>query len=167
MGRAYGSLSPFFLKDDMENTKVYEMPGCISSRLKFSLGKAQPFEAFFDGGIPDKGYPAVYTAKSIGQQLAIENSELYAIGKIRVAKAAKNVIRVTRGVTTPKEEVSVETPAVEDAAEGKAYEEVTSIVEAIAILKGEYGVSASRLKTEASVLRVAAEKNVSFPNLKL
>lgn len=152
----------------MENTKVYEMPGCISSRLKFSLGKAQPFEAFFDGGIPDKGYPAVYTAKSIGQQLAIENSELFAIGKIRVAKAAKNVIRVTKGVhNAPEEEVPVETPAVAEAEENKVYENVTSIVEAIAVLKGDYGVSASRLKTEASVLRVAAEKNVSFPNLKL
>lgn len=152
----------------MENTKVYEMPGCISCRLKFALGKAQPFEAFFDGGIPDKGYPAVYTAKSTGQQLAIENSELYAIGKIRVARATKNVIRVTKGVhNAPKEEVPVETPAVAEAEENKVYENVTSIVEAIAVLKGDYGVSASRLKTEASVLRVAAEKNVSFPNIKL
>lgn len=143
------------------------MPGCISCRLKFTLGKALPFEAFFDGGIPDKGYPAVYTAKSIGQQLAIENSELFILGKIRPAKAKKNVIRVTKGVTgTPKEEAPAETPAVEEAAESKVYEEVTTIVEAIAILKGEYGVSASRLKTEASVLRVAAEKNVSFPNMK-
>lgn len=151
----------------MEN-KVYEMPGCISCRLKFALGKAQPFEAFFDGGIPDKGYPAVYTAKSIGQQLAIENSELFAIGKIRVAKASKNVIRVTRGVhNAPKEEAPVETPAVVEATENKVYDNVTSIVEAIAVLKGDYGVSASRLKTEASVLRVAAEKNVSFPNIKL
>ena len=153
----------------MENTKVYEMPGCISCRLKFALGKAQPFEAFFDGGIPDKGYPAVYTAKSIGQQLAIENSELYAIGKIRTAKQKKNTIRVTRGpISTPKaEEVSVEETPVEEASEAKSYPEVTSIVEAIAVLKGDYGVSASRLKTEASVLRVAAEKNVSFPNIKL
>ena len=144
------------------------MPGCISCRLKFALGKAQPFEAFFDGGIPDKGYPAVYTAKSIGQQLAIENSELFAIGKIRVKKTSKNVIRVTRGVhSAQKEEAPAETPAVIEASENKVYEDVTSIMEAVAVLKGDYGVSASRLKTEASVLRVAAEKNVSFPNIKL
>lgn len=152
----------------METTKVYEMPGCISCRIKFTLGKAQPFEAFFDGGIPDKGYPAVYTAKSIGQQLAIENSEMFRIGKIRTAKQKKNTIRVTRGpINTPKvEEVSVEETPIEEVNEAKLYPEVTSIVEAVAILKGEYGVSATRLKTEASVLRVAAEKNVSFPNMK-
>jgi hypothetical protein len=152
----------------MENTKTYEMPGCISCRLKFTLGKAQPFEAYFDGGIPDKGYPAVYTAKTFGQQLAIENSNMFKVGKIRVAKERKTIIRVTRGVGKGQEapimeETPVETPATPD---NKAYEEVTDLVGAVAVLKGEYGVSASRLKTEASVLRVAAEYNVSFPNLK-
>ena len=151
----------------MENTKTYEMPGCISCRLKFTLGKAQPFEAYFDGGIPDKGYPAVYTAKTFGQQLAIENSNMFKVGKIRIAKERKTPIRVTRGVgkiqEAPIAEAEVETPATPD---NKSYEEVTDIVGAVAVLKGEYGVSASRLKTEASVLRVAAEYNVSFPNLK-
>lgn len=150
----------------METTKVYEMPGCIACRLKFTLGKAQPFEAYFDGGIPDKGYPAVYMAKSIGQQLAIENSYMFKIGKIRIAKARKAGIRVTRGKSASEPvEKKVETP-IETPATGKAYEDATSLIDAIAILKGEYGVSASRLKTEASVLRVAAEKGVSFPNLK-
>lgn len=153
----------------MNNTKVYEMPGCISCRLKFTLGKAQPFEAFFDGGIPDKGYPAVYTAQSIGQQLAIENSMMFQCGKIRAAKQKKQIVRVTTGlvsdakVAEPVAEETVETAPVDT----KTFSEVTSIVEAVAILKGEYGVSATRLKSEASVLRVAAEKNVSFPNLKV
>lgn len=151
----------------MDNTKVYEMPGCISCRLKFTLGKAQPFEAFFDGGIPDKGYPAVYTAKSIGQQLAIENSAMFQCGKIRAAKQKKQPIRVTTGLVSDAKvaEEPVAAVAVE-ANDAKEYPEVTSIVEAVAILKGEYGVSATRLKSEASVLRVAGEKNVSFPNLK-
>lgn len=146
----------------MEKTKVYEMPGCISCRLKFTLGKAQPFEAYFDGGVPDKGYPAVYVASSIGQQLAIENSNMFKIGKIRAAKVKKTV-RVTQPTNTKPIEEKVETAPVEV----KSYPDVTSIVDAVAILKGEYGVSASRLKSEASVLRVAAEKNVSFPNLKV
>ena len=153
----------------METTKLYEMPGCISSRLKFSLGKAQPFEAYFDGGIPDKGYPAVYMAKSIGQQLAIENSQLFKIGKIREAKTRKNGIRVSKGVTTnlaPEPETPVTVEEAVEINEAQSFPEVKSIVEAVAILKGEYGVPASRLKSEASVLRVAAEKNVSFPNLK-
>ena len=159
---------PFFLKTDMENTKTYEMPGCISCRLKFALGKAQPFEAYFDGGIPDKGYPALYVAKSIGQQLAIENSEMFKIGKIRPAKEKRSAIRVTKGIHTPAttEEAPVAEPVVTEATEGKSYPEVKSIVEAVAILKGEYGVSATRIKTEASVIRVANEYNVSFPNLK-
>ena len=150
----------------MANTKVYEMPGCISCSLTFTLGKAQPFEAFFDGGVPDKGYPAVYTAKSFGQQLAIEHSMMFKVGKIRVAKQKKDVVRVTSKL------VSDAKPAIEDPVEdavtldAKAYPEVTSIIEAVAVLKGEYGVSATRLKSEASILRVAAEKNVSFPNLK-
>lgn len=151
----------------MEKTKLYEMPGCISCRLKFTLGKAQPFEAFFDGGIPDKGYPAVYMAKSIGQQLAIEHSYMFKIGKIRPAKARKSTIRVSKPSDTsePVKEQVEEAP-IETGTDAKEYPEVTSIVDAVAILKGEYGVTASRLKSEASVLRVAAEKNVSFPNLK-
>ena len=142
------------------------MPGCISCSLTFTLGKAQPFEAFFDGGVPDKGYPAVYTAKSFGQQLAIEHSQMFKVGKIRVAKQKKDVIRVTSKL------VSDAKPAIEESvvdavsADAKAYPDVTSIIEAVAVLKGEYGVSAKRLKSEASILRVAAEKNVSFPNLK-
>lgn len=153
----------------METTKLYEMPGCISCRLKFSLGKAQPFEAYFDGGIPDKGYPAVWMAKSIGQQLAIENSQMFKIGKIREAKQRKGAIRVTKGATTnlaPEPEAPVTVEEAAEISEAQSYPEVKSIVEAVAILKGDYGVPASRLKSEASVLRVAAEKNVSFPNLK-
>ena len=150
----------------MANPKVYEMPGCISCRLTFTLGKAQPFEAFFDGGVPDKGYPAVYSAKTIGQQLAIEHSMMFKVGKIRLAKANKAPIRVTSKLVS-NAQPAVEEPVVEPvSSDSKAYPEVTSIVEAIAILKGEYGVSATRLKSEASVMRVAAEKNVSFPNLK-
>lgn len=150
----------------MANTKVYEMPGCISCRLIFTLGHAQPFEAFFDGGVPDKGFPAVYTAKSIGQQLAIEHSQMFKVGKIRVAQLRRTPIRVTSKFVSDAKPI-VEEPVIEETPKAaKDYSEVTSIVEAVAVLKGEYGVSATRLKTEASVLRVAAEYNVSFPNLK-
>lgn len=144
----------------MENIKVYEMPGCISCRLKFSLGKAKPFDAYFDGGVPDKGYPAVYVATSVGQQLAIENSNMYKIGKIRAAKIKKAKPAVTKPSSV---EVAYES---ETETESKAYPEVTDLIGAVAVLKGEYGVSATRLKSEASVLRVAAEYNVSFPNMK-
>lgn len=146
--------------------KIYEMPGCISCRLTFTLGKAQPFEAFFDGGVPDKGYPAVYSAKTIGQQLAIEHSQLFKVGRIRLAQTRRNPIRVTSKFVSDATP-AVETPAIEQSTTaGKEFPEVSDIVGAIAILKGEYGVSATRLKTEASVLRVAAEYNVSFPNMK-
>lgn len=160
-------LSPFLFKIIMAEPKVYEMPGCISCRLTFTLGKAQPFEAFFDGGVPDKGYPAVYVAKSFGQQLAIEHSNLFKVGKIRIAQQKKSPIRVVSKFVSESQPVAEE-PVVQTVAnETKEYPEVTSIVEAVAVLKGEYGVSATRLKTEQSVLRVAAEKNVSFPNIKL
>ena len=142
------------------------MPGCISCRLIFSLGHAQPFEAFFDGGVPDKGFPAVYTAKSMGQELAIEHSMMFKVGKIRVAQQRRTPVRVVSKFVSENVPV-VEEPVVETVSnESKSYPEVSSIVEAVAILKGEYGVSATRLKSEASVMRVAAEKNVSFPNLK-
>lgn len=150
----------------MEKTKLYEMPGCISCRLKFGLGKAQPFDAYFDGGVPDKGIPAVYMATSMGQQFAIENSDMFKVGKIRAVTEKKIGIRVSRGVGK-SDEKKVEEAVVETQEKtGGVYEQVTDLVGAVAILKGEYGVSASRLKTEASVLRVAAEYNVSFPNLK-
>lgn len=134
------------------NIKIYEMPGCISCRLKFTLGKAQPFEAYFDGGIPDKNYPAVYAARSVGQQLAIENSGMFKAGKIRVR--------------IQKKKAEIKAKAIDATINVKSYPEVATHVDAIAILKGEYGVSATRLKTPASVLRVAEEKGVSFPNLK-
>ena len=158
---------PFFLKKTiMATPKVYEMPGCISCRLTFTLGKAQPFEAFFDCGVPDKGYPAVYSAKSLGQQLAIEHSMMFKVGKIRLSQQKKAPIRVTSKFVSDTQP-AVEEPVAEAVnPDSKEYPEVTSIVEAIAILKGEYGVSATRLKSEASVMRVASEKNVSFPNLK-
>lgn len=162
------------------------MPGCISCRLKFALGKAMPFEAFFDGGIPDKNYPAVYAARTIGQQLAIENSEYFKNGKIRLRKDKGRTIRATMNTTSPapaqapapapaqapaqapkasKNDESAPNPAENDLFELKQHPEVTTLVDAVAFLKSEFGVSASRLKTEASVLRVAEEKGVSFPNL--
>lgn len=154
----------------MSNIKTYEMPGCISCRIKFALGKAKPFEAFFDGGIPDKNYPAVYVAHSIGQQLAIENSEMFKVGKIRVKGARKQAIRVREDKASINTAPSADTPVVEEApisVDAKVYPEATTLVDVIAILKGEYKVSATRLKSEASILRVAEEKNVSFPNLKI
>jgi len=163
----------------MAQVKIYEMPGCISCRLKFTLGKAVPFEAFFDGGIPDKNYPAVYAARTIGQQLAIENSEYFKNGKIRLRKDKGRTIRVTMNTTSPapaptpapapevsKNDESAPNPGEEGLLELKQHPEITTLVDATAFLKSEFGVSASRLKTEASVLRVAEEKGVSFPNLK-
>lgn len=158
----------------MAQVKIYEMPGCISCRLKFTLGKAMPFEAFFDGGIPDKNYPAVYAARTIGQQLAIENSEYFKNGKIRLRKEKGRTIRATMNTTSPapapapeasKNDKSAPNPAENDLFELKQHPEISTLVDAIAFLKSEFGVSASRLKTEASVLRVAEEKGVSFPNL--
>lgn len=152
--------------NDMENVKVYEMPGCISCRLKFSLGKAQPFEAYFDGGVPDKNYPAVYVATSVGQQLAIENSHMYKVGKIRAAKVKKSAASVAASKSEPvltkdlQEEYSTLLP-------NATYPDVKTLVDAIAVLKSEYGVSATRLRGDASVLRAAEEKGVSFPNLTL
>lgn len=163
----------------MAQVKIYEMPGCISCRLKFTLGKAVPFEAFFDGGIPDKNYPAVYAARTIGQQLAIENSEYFKNGKIRLRKDKGRTIRATMNTTSPapapaptpapeasKNDESAPNPGDEGLLELKQHPEITTLVDAIAFLKSEFAVSASRLKTEASVLRVAEEKGVSFPNLK-
>lgn len=150
----------------MANTKVYEMPGCISCNITFAYSQAQPFDAFFDGGVPDKGYPAIYIAKSYGQQLAIERSRLFKVGKIRVAQQRRTPVRVVSKFVSENASVAEE-PVVEAVdTTPNSYPEVTSIVEAVAILKGEYGVSATRLKSEASIMRVAAEKNVSFPNLK-
>lgn len=152
----------------MANIKVYEMPGCISCRLKFALGKAQPFEAFFDGGIPDKNYPAVYVARTIGQQLAIENSTFFKVGKIKLRREKRPVARVV--APKPSEPVMAPKPSepvVEEQIDTKAYPEVKTLVDAVALLKSEYGVSATRLRGEAGVIRVAEEKNISFPNLKL
>lgn len=144
----------------MANIKTYEMPGCISCRLKFALGKAQPFEAFFDGGVPDKNYPAIYVARSVGQQLAIENSDFFKVGKIKLRQEKKASVRVQKpeSVVVPSESL--------ESVDSKSYPAVESFVDAVSILKGEYGVSASRLRSEAGVLRVAEEKGVSFPNLK-
>ena len=64
-----------------------------------------------------------------------------------------------------KNDESAPNPAENDLFELKQHPEITTLVDAIAFLKSEFGVSASRLKTEAGVLRVAEEKGVSFPNL--
>lgn len=146
---------------EMANTvKIYEIYGYISCRLKFSLGKAIPFEAYFDGGIPDKNIPASYMATTTGRQIAIEQSPLFKSGVIRLKK------QKVQERTSPSENNSLEPRPKESTNEGATYPEVKTLVDAIALLKSEYGVSASRLKSEASVLRVAEEKNVSFPNLK-
>lgn len=147
----------------MESIKTYEIPGCISCRIKFALGKAQPFEAYFDGGIPDKGYPAIFVAKGIGKQLAIENSELFKKGKIRL-KREKNT---TKGATISKSAAPVAQEVKQEQNPTETiFANVENIADAISILKGEYKVSASRLKTPASILRVASDLNISFPNLK-
>lgn len=156
----------------MAQVKIYEMPGCISCRLKFTLGKAQPFGAYFDGGIPDKNYPAVYATSSIGQQIAIETSPMFKSGqiKLRKEKGVAPVFSEPKSVEVAQPAPSIETEVQEEfeALQSiKSYPEVTSLVDAIAILKSDYGVSATRLRGDASVLRVAEEKGVSFPNMKL
>lgn len=155
----------------MAQVKIYEMPGCISCRLKFTLGKAQPFGAYFDGGIPDKNYPAVYATSSIGQQIAIETSPMFKSGQIKLRKekgvvpfSESKSVEVAQPAASAEEEVQEDNDALQPV---KSYPEVTSLVDAIALLKGEYGVSATRLRGDASVLRVAEEKGVSFPNLEL
>lgn len=156
--------------------KIYGIDGYSTASYIFGIGKAQKFRAEFTGGRPDLDgkHPATYIARSVGQEIAIEHSQLFRDGQIYLyrdtAKAAApartNVIRMgADALPTPAPVIDpvVEEPAVSAGGDIEEHPEVTTREEAVALLKAK-GAKASVLRSAEAIQRAAATFGVTFPN---
>lgn len=159
-------------------SKIYAIDGKTTVSLLFGLGKAKPFRAEFVGGRPDLDgkHPATYIAKSVGQEIAIEHSPAFHSGEVYLYRDLSKAVPAGRSARTiqmgavPVEETGQITeqvaPAYEPSGEMEEREDITTREDAVALLKS-LGVKATALRSNEGILRSAAQRNISFPNLSL
>lgn len=126
--------------------------------IYFANGK---IKATFKGGIADKAYntPAKLITENPVVQAAIESDPRFGT-TIFLQKSVggigdKSILPNNTNTATPVPTVS---------GEPKTYEDVTTVGQAMNILKG-YGVKANAMRTKEAVLAAAESINVNFPNL--
>ncbi len=140
--------------------KTYGIRGLSEWYGKLNAGSLS-VDAAFTGGTasPSGARPAYMVVKDPVKQFVIENSKEFKDGFIYVEMAQE-----TPGVH-PR--MAVSKGAAPKAVNGKPVEEhpeVTKTQEAIEVLK-LLGAETESIKTKADAKRVAAELNISFPNL--
>jgi hypothetical protein len=139
-------------------TKVYGLRGMTEAVLYFANGK---IKATFKGGIADKAYntPAKLITSNPVVQAAIEADPRFG-ATIFLQKSVGGI-----GDKPILPETKEETPSPVADGEEKSYENVTTVGQAMNVLKS-LGIKASAMRTKESVLAAAESINVSFPNLK-
>lgn len=131
-------------------TKIYSFLGLNQASIDIPTGPNGSFHIEFTGGnIHDKKTYRPALSKPISDpamQAVIENCDLFG-SKIIVYEKIEN-----------EEEGAI--------SEFKAYPEVTDFAGAVSVLKSEYDVKASQLRSVAGVRTLAASLNIEFPNWK-
>ena len=131
--------------------KTYGVPGKIETVMVLKAGQNDVVVNFKGGSIVDFARkPASYSTTNPIYQAIIENSaqfkrgEIVLLGTIEVGGASHAAAAKKSGV--------------------KEYPEVTGTQKAIEVLKS-LGADTTSVKTKADAKRIAAELNISFPNL--
>lgn len=141
----------------MRNTKE-----CV---LKLQRGKATIVCPFTRGNLQSKEpIPATYTTSNEVIQGILETSPMFANGKVFI------VAEYPEASDAPVVEVKAEPKkakaAKSEPRKARTVESVKTFGDAVTMLMTENGVVASDLTSLDSVLKKAAELNISFPNLK-
>ena len=131
--------------------KTYGVPGKIETVMVLKSGKNDVVINFKGGSIVDFArHPASYATTNPIHQAIIENSAEFKRAEIKLLSC----IDLGETAAAPKK----------SGAGIKDYPEVTGTQKAIEVLKG-LGVDTTNVKTKADAKRIAAELNISFPNL--
>lgn len=139
----------------MKKRVTYEIHGQIERNSYFRIGKALVRIEFTGGAVNSTGvYPAQYTTDNALFQRAIENSDAFRRGEIRVGHS--EVICDGHGDVPADEGATAATVAVTG---------VTNLQQARAYLMAEpYGCALGELQNKAAVKAVAGSKGLSFPD---
>ena len=131
--------------------KTYGVPGKIETVMVLKAGNNDVVVNFKGGSIVDFARkPASYSTTNPIYQAIIENSAQFKRGEIKLLGTI---------------EVGGEHHAAAAKKSGaKEYSEVTGTQKAIEVLKS-LGADTTSVKTKADAKRIAAELNISFPNL--
>lgn len=138
--------------------KVYGMRGMTEAVVYFAGGK---IKATFKGGIADKAYntPAKLITENPVVQAAIESDPRFGTSIF----LQKSVGGIGDKSIVPEETPVEAAPVVADGTP-RSYDNVTTVGQAMNILKS-LGIKASAMRTKEAVLAAAESINVTFPNL--
>lgn len=144
-------------------TKKYGINNTSECVVRIPVGKTDVVCNFADGNLQSREpIPASYTTSNPIIQHVIECSEMFKGGKIFL------IMEYDNGAEELPAKVEPEKPKKAKAEPKKArtVESVKTFGDAVTMLMTENGVVASDLTSLDSVLKKAAELNISFPNLK-
>ena len=140
----------------MKKRVTYEIHGQIERNSYFRVGKALVRIEFTGGAINSTGvYPAQYTTDNPLFQRAIENSDAFRSGEIKMGH-----------VETYDDGARLESADAQVVADGTvAVSEVTNMQQARAVLMAEpYNCPLAQLQNKSAIKAMAQEKGISFPN---
>lgn len=150
-------------------TKTYAINGIVEASYLFKAGQGSVRAEFTGGVIDERRFrPATMTTKNNIAMLVIENSDMFKNGTIFIAAQSEDAKPMAISETAKKDKAKKDKPKADKVKEDgrKVFEAVNSLGDAVNILL-DLGVKAASLQDTASVLQVAGEMNISFPNLKL
>lgn len=139
----------------MKKRVTYEIHGQVERNSFFRVGKALIRIEFRGGMVNSTGvYPAQYTTDNALYQKAIEDSNAFRSGEIKVGK-----------IEEVDDNVPVVADSIEECGNTTPFTEVVNLQQARAVLMAEpYCCSLSELQNKVAVKSVAEQKGVTFPN---
>lgn len=146
----------------MSVLKVYGYYGKTTAVLHIPVGRAGKafIDVEFKGGRTNQGHgykPAVYSTDDPAVQSMIENSPFF--GKsVKLVRSYDNGSEVAAPLATEKPEAAV--------VELLEMPEIATREQAVAYLKSR-GATATQLRTDSAIQKVATRLGVTFPNLNL
>lgn len=151
-------------------TKTYAINGIVEASYLFKAGQGSVRAEFTGGVIDERRFrPATMTTKNNIAMLVIENSDMFKNGTIFIAAQSEDAkpMAIAENAQKDKTEKKKNPKADKVKDDGrKVFESVNSLGDAVNVLL-DLGVKAAALQDMASILQVAGEMNISFPNLKL
>lgn len=151
----------------MANKKTYGVRGVLEWVAQIKAGKAT-ISVHFSGGYPTtNGHtPAEFTTDNAVIQAAIERSDYYRRGRIKLIKEYKSAPPPAQSVERAEAAAnSIEaggSPAASASERETVTVEVSSLADAASYLKANYGISAQKVKTMEAANAVGESLGVKF-----
>ena len=146
----------FFNIQNMRKRVTYEIHGQVERNSFFRVGKALIRVEFTGGMVNSTGvYPAQYTTDNPLYQKAIEDSNAFRSGEIKMGRVEEFADDVPVAVAGSASDGEPTVP----------FTDVVNLQQARAVLMAEpYCCNLSELQNKAAVKSIAEQKGVAFPN---